>query len=181
MKQIRPKRRKVVATRRTVFAAWTDAFRGRREGNLGSRGRTGTMVVLLAMAAALAVPSLGAASAARTHHSPAPKAHAASYGYYCQTYVSPYSACPDGRSAYVTTVSYNQAYYSGGGYISVCEKIQGQGGTVQVSRYCNPTACYCNEADSGNSYGDLYDTQTFYVGNNSPNTHTINGYFAWNY
>lgn len=136
--------------------------------------------ILLSLPFAAGVASPAAAGA---HHSDRryPVAHVAgASGYYCYEYVSPYSSCADARSAYVTSDSYNQASYAGGGYISVCDRIDASGyGLLQ--RYCNPTNCYCNEADSGTVTSDIYTTQYFYVGNNSPNTHTIDGYYAVNF
>lgn len=105
---------------------------------------------------------------------------AASNQYYCGSLVPPYTACSNSVSAYVTSNSYNEAYYSGSGYISVCDKVTGFSyGLVQ--RYCNPASCNCNEADGGTISWDNFDQQYFYVGNNSPYSHTIHGYMAWNF
>jgi hypothetical protein len=110
----------------------------------------------------------------------APGSASAANRYYCSILVQPYSSCSSYVSEYVTKDSYNEAYYTGSGDISVCEKITGFSYGV-VSRYCNPASCNCNEADSGGVYIDLFDTQSFYVGDNWGYAHTINGYAAWNY
>jgi len=107
------------------------------------------------------------------HRSHTPVAHAAAYAIYCDAYVAGYSTCSDGRAAYVSFDYDNAASYGGGGYISVCERVDVSGAIA--NRVCNPTTCYCNYASSGTQSNYQGQTHYFYVGNNSPNTHTIHG------
>jgi hypothetical protein len=90
------------------------------------------------------------------------------------------SACPNTIKEYIYNDSQNEAFYPGklGDYISVCEKVTGVLGTL--SRVCNPASCDCNTAFSGNITNDNLDNQTFYVGNNSPYTHKIEGFATIN-
>ncbi len=105
----------------------------------------------------------------------APSGAQASTGNYCGTLVQPYTAC-SGTSGLTWTADYgtwNEAYYSGNGYISVCQKIISND-LGQISRTCNPVDCYCNYSNSG-VIDDPLDYVTGYVGNNSAYAHTING------
>ena len=100
---------------------------------------------------------------------------------YCGELVAPQTACPDAVTAYVTEEGENEAYYSGSGYVGVCERIDTQyNGTI--SRVCSSASDHENVVFSGQLSGALYENWTFIVGNNDiGHYHTINGYAAWDY
>lgn len=124
----------------------------------GLRAALATAVVALTVAAVPAIAS-------------------AEYGNYCKELVPAHTDCainPGHSWDYWNGVfSQNYAYYSGSGTVNVCEHTYDRGNGATVSDNCAN-----NSAEAGNQLVYYYEhgiELSGHAGNNSENTHTING------
>jgi hypothetical protein len=132
----------------------------------------GRSLLALVSAAILAVAAIAA-------HPPAARADTGSYNLIFEflqpgTWTGWYEPLYDETNYYMT---YAWAAYEGAGSAAVCEQVQrlGDAGWITVSSQCGT-----NQAWSGNLW--QYRTiKRIRVKNDSPNAHTIKGYYSWSY